>query len=76
MMKSIANTCFLASSLTVFSANATQALTADDLTCNVWQVCESNKDATPDNPPTLPCADPGKVTVPTMDTLFAPAVMD
>lgn len=27
-------------------------------TCNVWQVCEENKDATPDNPPTSSCDNP------------------
>ena len=32
-----------------------KAQTADDeKTCNVWQVCESNADATPDDPPKAP----------------------
>ena len=35
-----------------------------DKTCNVWQVCQSNSDATPDNPPTQACQDPNKVSVP------------
>ena len=50
--------------------------TADEKTCNVWQVCESNADATPDNPPEKQCADASKVTIPVFwEGNYAPAKM-
>ena len=63
-------------SIMAFSEIGKAQKTADEKTCNVWQVCESNKDATPDNPPDAPCADASKVTIPVFwPGNYAPAKM-
>lgn len=43
----------------------------------MWQVCLSNKDALPSDPPKLPCADGSQVTVPVfIEGNYAPVKMD
>ena len=79
MMKSVAQVCFLTAMTTKAQdlVPLSEPMNADELTCNVWQVCNSNKDATPENPPTLPCLDGSDVTVPVfIEGNFAPVPMD
>ena len=50
---------------------------AEDAKCNLWQTCESNADVNPDQKIMRfgACTDPSKVTEPTFQYSYDPAVM-